>query len=301
MWCGKQKGTLRGGLGVFIRHECKENVKVLYEISTENILWCKIRKKFLSYKEDLYIGIIYVPPEYSSREKRLQIDHFQNLSEKTSAIPSENIILIGDFNARTGNRDDRLLREKYDSDDAPSEFFSHIKQKRCNQDEKENKYGKLLLEYCAQTNSYIANGRTLGDFQGRLTCHETRGSSTVDYAIINESLQKNIKKFKVLLPSYGSDHCPLNLEVTYKPTTGNNKDKLSTIKPKIMWNENTKNIFDWHMNSAEMLSEIENLEEIINNQEKGGDIAAEKIRNIFMKALGAKSQETKPRHSKIKP
>ena len=123
----------------------------------------------------------------------------------------------------------------------------------------------------------------------------------MDYAIINVSLQKNIKKFKVLLPSYGSDHCPLNLEVTYKPTTGHKKDKLSTIKPKIMWNENAKNIFDWHMNSAEMLSEIENLEEIINKQEKGVDIAAEKIRNIFIKALGAKSQETKPRHSKIKP
>ena len=44
----KEKGTLRGGLGVFIRHDCKENVKVLYEISTENILWCKIRKNFLS-------------------------------------------------------------------------------------------------------------------------------------------------------------------------------------------------------------------------------------------------------------
>ena len=61
----------RGGLGVFIKHNIKEYVKVMYEKSNENILLCKIKKQFLGYDQDLYIGITYIPPEYSTlREKK---------------------------------------------------------------------------------------------------------------------------------------------------------------------------------------------------------------------------------------
>ena len=284
----REKGVTRGGLGVFIRHEFKEYVKVMYDISTENILWCKIVKSFLNFNEDLYVGIVYFPPEYSSREKRLQNDHFLNLSERTSTIPSEKIILLGDFNARTGRTEDRLLKDKHDSDDTPLEFFSHIKEQRYNQDNKENKYGKNLLDYCAQTQSYIANGRTLGDFQGRLTCYETRGSSTVDYAIIKESIKRIVKKFMVLQPSYGSDHCPIILDVSYNPSTSlqYQKEKLTKMKPKIKWDENTKNIFCWHMNSPKLENDINNLENIIDNRSKEIDKAAEKVTHIFMYSLG---------------
>ena len=85
----RKKGP-RGGIGVFINTECKKHVKVMYKISTENVLWCKINKTFINFDDDLYIGIVYIPPEYSSREKRLNIDHFQKLAENTSAIPSDN-------------------------------------------------------------------------------------------------------------------------------------------------------------------------------------------------------------------
>ena len=191
----------RGGLGVFIKHNIKEYVKVMYEKSNENILLCKIKKQFLGYDQDLYIGITYIPPEYSTREKRLNIDRFELLTQVTSRLPREKIILIGDFNARTSNSEDRLLKDKHDDDTMPTELCSHIKQKRVNQDSKHNSYGKSLLDYCAATQSYIANGRTLGDFQGRLTCYETRGSSTVDYVIVKDTLRKYVKKLKVLPPN----------------------------------------------------------------------------------------------------
>ena len=247
--------------------------------------------------EDLYLGIVYFPPEYSSREKRLNIDHFQNLSEKTSTIASEKIILLGDFNARTGVTDDRLIKAKHDSDETPSEFFSHIKQNRCNQDKKVNKYGKSLLDYCAQTQSYIANGRTIGDFQGKLTCYETNGASTVDYAIIKECIHKKVKKFKVLPPSI-SDHCPITLNISYTPTAKDTNERLFQTKPKIPWNENTKNIFNLHINSREINDEINVLEQMIDNPTKNIDSAAEKVNHIFLRALGTKSDKTKPRHKK---
>ena len=197
--------------------------------------------------------MVYFPPEYSSRENRLNVDHFQNLLKKTSAIPSEKIILIGDFNARTGENDDRLLRDKHDCDETPENFFSHIQQKRCNQDKKENKYGKSLLDYCAQTKSYIANGRTLGDFQGKITCLETQGVSTVDYAVLSETMKKYSKRFKILPPTVGSDHCPLRLEISYKPSKQPKNEKLTQMKPKILWNDNIKNIFSWHLSSKQKI------------------------------------------------
>ena len=58
----------------------------------------------------LYIGVVYIPPEYSSREKRLKTEHFQELSKKISSIPSEKIILIGDFNASSGRNTGVVLR-----------------------------------------------------------------------------------------------------------------------------------------------------------------------------------------------
>ena len=296
----KEKGMTRGGLGVFIKHKCKKHVKVLYDISTENILWCKVSRNFVNFSDDVYIGVVYFPPEYSSREKRMQVDHFQNLLDRTSTIPSDKIILIGDFNARIGDDDDRLLREKHDSDETPTEFFSHIKQIRCNQDKKKNKYGKALLDYCSQTQSYIANGRTLGDFQGKITCLETGGVSTVDYAVLSESLKKNARKFKVLPPFIGSDHCPLKLEISYNASRELRSETLTQMKPKIIWNENTKNMFNWHLESEEMNQEIDLLEKNIEDEEADINSATNKMKKIFMKALGTKSSAHKPKHPRIK-
>ena len=165
----KEKGATRGGLGVFIKHEIKEHVTVRKDLSSEIVLWCKIKKEYLNTSEDMYVGMTYVPPEYSSREKRLKIEHFENLSERTSALPNDKFILMGDFNARTGDKEDVIEANKHENIET-NDFFSQIRTKRVNQDRKVNKYGNLLLDFCAATHCYIANGRTLGDFQGKLTC-----------------------------------------------------------------------------------------------------------------------------------
>ena len=129
----KEKGATRGGIGLFIKEELKKFIKVRYDLSNENILWCKLDKNHFEYDDDLYIGMIYIPPEYSTREKRLNIDHFKHLIETVTKIDSNNIILMGDFNARTKDFEDTLNTEKHD-DRTPQNFYSEIKQKRSNQD-----------------------------------------------------------------------------------------------------------------------------------------------------------------------
>ena len=102
----KEKGATRGGIGIFIREEQKKWIKVLYNISNENCLWCKLDKKYYKFDDDVYIGITYIPPENSSREKRINKDHFKTLMDTYTNIKSENVILIGDLNARTKNYED---------------------------------------------------------------------------------------------------------------------------------------------------------------------------------------------------
>ena len=294
----KVKGVTKGGLGVFIRQEIKVNVAVRYDISSEIVLWCKIKKEFLNTTEDMFVGLTYIPPEYSSREKRLKLDHFTDLKERTSALPNNKFIVVGDFNARTGNKEDILEADKHENVET-TQFFSQIKTKRTNQDTKVNKYGNHLLDFCAATHTYIANGRTLGDLLGKLTCHEPRGSSTVDYAVIHESLKKSVKSFRVFPPSL-SDHCPIKLELSYQKGQGTVKVNYPKLKPSIKWNEKTKEIFMWHINSPEAEKQIEELEKIMDDPLDNIEVATEKLQKLYTHSLKIKGGK-KPAHKSIKP
>lgn len=124
------KGTPRGGVGIFIRNEVKNDVKIRYDLSSENTIWCKIMKECVSFDDDLYLGFVYFPPESSTREKKIGVDHFKNLTETVSKLNSNNIILMGDFNARTKNLDDTLSDEKHEEFPIQDFFLPHFQQKK---------------------------------------------------------------------------------------------------------------------------------------------------------------------------
>ena len=88
----KEKEQSRGGVGWFVKESLKKFIKIFYEISDENMFFCKLDKNYFNFNEDTYVGIIYFPPENSSREKRIKKDHFKNLLKKVSKINSSNII-----------------------------------------------------------------------------------------------------------------------------------------------------------------------------------------------------------------
>ena len=78
-------------------------MKIREDISDENFLWCKIQKSYTGYHEDLFICMVYIPPEGSTREKRINVDHFKQLQETTAKIDSNSIILLGDFMQELAN------------------------------------------------------------------------------------------------------------------------------------------------------------------------------------------------------
>ena len=275
----KEAGPSKGGIGFFINNNIKKHVKIRYDLSSENFLICRILKKILGFNDDTYVAIVYIPPELSSREKRLKKDHFKHLIEITSKINSNNIILVGDFNARTAGLDDTLKKDKHDI--LVPDFYTRIESKRSNQDLTRNKYGTKLIEYCVATGSYIANGRTLGDLQGKFTCHQKNGSSTVDYAVVNESLHHLVRKFMVLDLSLGSDHCPIVIDIDMKTEKELSNSEVKDTLPSIPWNDKTRMLFLNKLSSDEVQNSLKEIENLVDSNAGNIDDIIIKLTDIF--------------------
>ena len=241
--------------------------------------------------------LVYIPPEASTREKRINVDHFKQLKETTAKIDSSSIILIGDFNARTGQLEDTLIQGKHERD-VPIDFYSKITSRRNNQDKTVNNYGKQLSNYCISTQSYIVNGRTIGDLQGKLTCYEWNGASAVDYAIITENLSKKIKMFQVLDPSIGSDHCPIKMEIEMKEMVLSKLDSCKTYEkpPPIRWNTKTETIFKNRMDSREMNQLLTEIDTLLDNDSGDMEIIIDKIGEIYTIGHEVKTEKKKKKN-----
>ena len=75
-------------------------------------------------------------------------------------------------------------------------------------------HDKTILEMCRLSNLRIANGRIFNDKNiGKFTFHESRGSSVVDYLIVDTKAWDLIEDFRVCDISCYSDHCPIEFSI----------------------------------------------------------------------------------------
>jgi exonuclease III len=87
-------------------------VKFLDKDSYDEFVWWKLQKDFFNLKHDIYICSVYIPPQNSSREKRLEVDHFSVLQESIYKFSNMGeVLLCGDFNARLGNLVDFVIED----------------------------------------------------------------------------------------------------------------------------------------------------------------------------------------------
>ena len=64
--------------------------------------------------------------------------------------------------------------------------------KRHNVDKIANSHSQNLINLCIASRMRILNGRTPGDFVGRLTCYNQQGASSADYILSHDSFIQNI-------------------------------------------------------------------------------------------------------------
>ena len=80
-------------------------------------------------------------------------------------------------------------------------------------------------------NLKILNGRKIGDFTGKYTCHQYNGSSVVDYIIAEPNIFEKINYFQVLPLTTYSDHSQIIANLDIKPLNPTNVSKKAMPKP----------------------------------------------------------------------
>ena len=207
-------------------------------------MWFKIEKGFLNSTKDILVCGVYIPP---CNSKYFDIELFEQLEQDVVHFSSTgSIILMGDFNSRTGKYSDTVSQEGNDifDDDLSKSAFEPVQ--RNSFDNVLNSHGKRLLDICKNLDLRIVNGRINGDTLGRPTFHGRNGTSVIDYIICDQGTFLKISGFVVKQPSYLSDHSAivawLNLSSnlpTSETQTLNSTNRLLRLPRQFCWDNDS--------------------------------------------------------------
>lgn len=329
-----------GGISVFIKESHRKCIKFLPQ-SNSDIVWIQIvsQNAIRSPNHEIFIGCVYIPPEFSSFGKQYTRKIWDSLEQDIEVLSQRGqIVLCGDFNARSGRLTDFIemdshpkyykLPEKYAYDN-----FYH----RCTMDSVVQKNGRILVNMCTDNQLYILNGRTLGDLQGRFTCFQPQGCSVVDYFVCSQSLMKKVNYMKVKDLMAHSDHCPVGLNIhiasiddvsLQKPYISKRNTRVDfdtkippeQIQPHFVWDKNSRERFQKALELPVIQSHIKQIkcqtkkisEQIKQNTKQSDSLdfhstineCSKQMSDVFMKAaqLSLKAKRSKPlmkmKHSK---
>ena len=274
------------GLQVYIRTELSPRCMLINddELESKFIMWIKINNTFI-------LGNAYLPHEAS---KHYHSDLFDELAIDICNLKSKfelPIMIVGDFNSRTGELDDFLLNDNFldqfeDSDDVSIFKENNIPIQRSNCDRSINNNGRRLIELCKTHSLCIMNGR-LGDDRGigAFTCDD---ASVIDYVIASPELFKNVVDFKIdEFDSLLSDkHSPINFTIMAEVLTSEpEREKPDT-------NIKTKTSCKWDREKQEEFADIisrtdtDDIYELLNNEANDLGIICSSRINILASRIG---------------
>ena len=215
-----------GGIVLLVKENISKYIKTEKVSPSKLILWFTISSKITCFNENIHCGVVYIPPissKYAHDEPFIELER----EILRYCNDSKRIILMGDFNARTGPKNDYVQPDRFLSQHCGLEQMadegyeilnnfniSHIPFARQNDDSVTNCYGNQILDFCKNTNLFILNGR-LGATENnkRYTCKDR---STVDYFLSTSEMfsilsDLNVHEFDSL---YSDAHCTLSLNIT---------------------------------------------------------------------------------------
>ena len=251
------------GLQVYIKKDVARNC---YQIENndflcEPVLWIKISNDFI-------LGTLYTPNQNSDYYCS---DFFEDLALDICTIRKDYdlpLMLIGDFNSRTGTLNDIMLNETPDDVLDINNFlypnilntlhYLDIPKNRSNMDPTINNNGHGLIELCLCHELVILNGRLGNDKNIGNTTFDNK--STIDYALCTPDLLEKITNFSVapFNPMFSDKHNPIcvtldmaqNLPIVQNLSTDyvNNDQTSNEPKIKFEWDkskmEDYQNSFD---------------------------------------------------------
>ena len=207
-----------GGLLCYIKEVFVEGIQEVNGIvKNDDRLWLKLSSNFFGFPRDLYVRLAYITPATSTHSSaRDNIWQLLNTEIAQFSVQGE-IMVTGDFNARTGILSDFNEIDSVKYVPLPPHYKPDLELVRSNLDHFVNHYGKELLNMCISCNLRIVNGRIGKDKNiGSFTCYTTQGCSVVDYFAVSENLLQFIMGMEVCDLLEHSDHCPIFLNIVIR-------------------------------------------------------------------------------------
>ncbi|GFR60920.1 DNA ligase 1-like protein, partial [Elysia marginata] len=221
-----------GGRVCFVREEISKGVE---EVSWkfEEGMYLKLCKDFFGWEEDLFVLSVYMRPVNSTcADLDVDVSCYDHLVEQMAVVSDRgNVIVAGDLNARTGERQKCLIGNESEIKESDVFLLPDIVRNDClftpenllhndcsvlrsNVDKNVNDYGVKLLQLCEASDLIILNGRASGDKGvGAHTYHNSRGASTIDYVLCCRGALEYVTNFAVETCCEFSDHCPVNFQL----------------------------------------------------------------------------------------
>ena len=241
----KHKNAKRnsGGVSVLINREISKFVTVV-RVTAEHLIWVKVDRSLTGYPSNLFVCCLYIPPNGSPYyENYPNLDLFKSLTHDIGDFSKlGHILLMGDFNARLGKKQDIPSQEKFDIFDTNNNVPPAIEAPpRNSMDSTSNVWGTKLLDLCNLCNLCTLNGRTLGDTSGRFTCFTGNGYSQIDLALVDQDMLSNIVSFSVHDLTEFSCHCLIETLIKCTPFSPQaSPENLNSLKfTKYTWDPST--------------------------------------------------------------
>ena len=264
------RGRYSGGITVFIHKDVCAGAKLL-EIN-EYYAWFRLNKNDFGTEEDIYICFLYIPPDGSSAYSVTDLNAFNVLEDTYQKYSRKGgVLLMGDFNARTGYLEDSDTDDRHTMFNALQGQLSDIPsweslRSRHNRDDQVNLFGKKLIDFCKSFECRIVNGRISGDLLGQFTCHKFNGSSLVDYTVADKQVFQKISSLYVSSPNHLSDHSYLSLHMNInaepKSSQPNNGKQMHTglvLPSSFVWDNSHKENFLEALSLPHFQSEIQSI------------------------------------------
>ncbi|KAK3099269.1 hypothetical protein FSP39_001936 [Pinctada imbricata] len=205
---------------------------------------------------------------------------------------------MGDFNARSGKKDDFIGLDDNEYTPVDSQYTSDVSRHRNSMDECVNEYGKKLCEFCKNVGLRIMNGRCMGDLKGSFTCYQWNGCSTVDYCIAQEDLLQDLQMFKVHeFKGNLSNHCKISTQLSISAKIKNSRIDTHPLT-KVKWTEEMKMKYKIAIQTTQFLEAVESLSTNVEKEDINTLIS--ELSNLLVGILprNNKSTEKKKRKSK---
>ena len=213
------------GIFVLVKDSLADSVKEVCGKS-KFIYWIHVDEKV--FGKECIAGAVYLACERSRHHSADMFDMISNDLVDLKARYDLPVLLMGDFNSRTGRLSDFFPEDGFFErfvgiDGIDNRVDSavlddlHIPQRRANQDPATNNNGRQLVDLCREHGLLIANGRVGDDLDiGKKTCFNRNvGTSAVDLVVASPELFPCFSNFRVedFCEHLSDTHCPIILSL----------------------------------------------------------------------------------------